>query len=121
MNYARYITDHLDKPFEWGKHDCITFAVGWLSRRAGVEWFPGAPAPVWSNAIEARRAVLDAGGLQIAFDAALKRIDVAAAQDGDVTLIGRTVYLFTGRHIVAPGPNGLVFIDRTQAPCAWSL
>ena len=119
MTLQAYISERLELPFVWGSHDCILFAIGWLNLRSGKDWL--ADLPTWSTAKEATRAVASVGGLDTAFDARLKRINPNAAKDGDLALVGRTAFLFSGPHIVGPGHQGLVFIERTQACAAWSL
>lgn len=121
MNYAAYILDRLDQPFRWGTNDCVTFAVGWLSMRAGVSWLDAAPNPDWETPRQAAIAIKKVGGLEKAFNQNLKAINPNYAQDGDITIVGKCAMLFTGRHLVGPGQDGLVFIDRTKAKCAWSL
>lgn len=117
MTLPEYIASHLDKPFEWGKNDCVLFAIGWLEHSTGRD-FLGAYKP-WHSAKEAIRKVDDAGGLESLFDASLTRINPHMADDGDIALIDRTAYLFSGPHVVSVGENGLVFIDRMEAKCAW--
>lgn len=114
-----YIAGHLKSPFVWGENDCITFSIGWLSIKSGRDLL--APFRPWSSKHEAIEAIIGAGGLEMQFDHQLRRVPASLAQDGDITLIGRTAYLFSGSHIVAPGESGLVFKPRTEATCAWSL
>jgi len=119
MTLDQYISDHLSQPFAWRGNDCVTFAVGWLSIRANKDWL--ADIPPWTNAKEAIRVVKAMGGLETQFDKHLTRIKATAAKDGDIALIGRTVFIFVGPNIVGPGRQGLIFIDRMNAKCAWSL
>lgn len=117
MTLADYIAAHLDKPFEWGSNDCVLFAIGWLELATGRDYL--GPYKPWSSAKEAIRKVDDAGGLAPLFDANLERINPNLAADGDIALIDRTAYLFSGPHVVSVGESGLVFIDRMEAKCAW--
>lgn len=119
MTLSDYIIERLERPFIWGQHDCVLFAVGWLSIRAGREMMP--PLPAWTNAKEAMAAVESVGGLEAQFDKHLTRIHPNLARDGDITLVDGTAYLFSGAQIVGPGHEGLVFKDRGIACCAWSL
>ncbi|MES2910631.1 MAG: hypothetical protein V4718_04545 [Pseudomonadota bacterium] len=118
MTFEQYLGERLNAPFVWGQNDCILFAIGWLNIATGKNWL--AALPHWSTAKEGLRIVQQIGGLQAEFDKKLSQIPPNLARNGDITLIGRTALLFSGRHIVAPGLQGLVFIDRTKAPCAWS-
>lgn len=118
MTLEKYISDRLETPFAWGEHDCILFAVGWLNIRTEKNWL--ASLPTWASAREALRIVNQLGGLEAEFDRRLQRVNPLAARNGDITLIKRTAFLFSGPHIVAPSHSGLIFLDRTKAPCAWS-
>lgn len=117
MTLPEYIAAHLNKPFAWGSNDCVLFAIGWLEHSTGRD-FLGAYKP-WRTAKEAIRKVDDAGGLESLFDAGLTRINPHMANDGDIALIDRSAYLFSGAHVVSVGESGLVFIDRMEAKCAW--
>ena len=117
MTLPDYITAHLGKPFAWGENDCVLFAIGWLEHATGKEYL--APYKPWSSAREAIRKVDDAGGLESLFDAHLQRINPHAAMDGDIALINRTAFVFSGPHVVSVGESGLVFLNRTDAQCAW--
>lgn len=114
-----YITARLTTPFTWGTHDCITFAIGWLSIRSGRDLL--APYGKWHDELGARRAIKKAGGIEAQFDAHLTRIPPSHARDGDIALVGNTVFIFTGTRLVGPGPDGLLFKRRGDATCAWSL
>lgn len=117
MTLADYITSHLGRPFEWGRNDCVLFTIGWLEHSTGRDYLT--PYKPWTNAREAIRKVDDAGGLEGLFDASLTRINPRLAVDGDITLIDRTAFLFSGPHVVSVGESGLVFLDRMEATAAW--
>lgn len=117
MTLAGYITSHLGRPFKWGEHDCVLFAVGWLEIATGRDYL-GQYKP-WSSAREATRKVSDAGGLEALFDANLQRINPHLAVDGDLALIDGTAFLFSGPHVVSVGEGGLVFKSRLDAGAAW--
>ena len=117
MILATYIADHLGKPFAWGENDCILFAIGWLESATGRDYL-GIYKP-WTSAREAIRKVDDAGGLQALFNTNLARINPNFAIDGDIALIDRTAFLFSGPHIVSVGESGLIFLDRMDAKLAW--
>ena len=117
MTLTDYITANLGKPFAWGTHDCILFTIGWLEIATGRDYL-SAYKP-WTSAKEAIRKVDEAGGLEDLFDAELQRINPNFAVDGDIALIDRTAFLFSGAHIVSVGEGGLVFLDRMEATCAW--
>jgi hypothetical protein len=118
MTLHEYITSNLRKPFEWGQHDCVLFAIGWLNQATGKDWLE--EFPKWATAKEALRSVESLGGLKAAADARLKPIHPNLARDGDIALYDGCLCLFSGAHVVGPGPSGLTFVDRTRAECAWS-
>lgn len=117
MTLADYITDHLGKPFVWGGNDCILFTIGWLEHATGRDYL--SQYKPWASARQAIAKVADAGGLEGLFDAELERINPNLAVDGDIALIDRTAFLFSGPHIVSVGESGLVFLNRMEAKCAW--
>lgn len=114
-----YITARLSTPFAWGSHDCVCFAIGWLSIVAGRDLL--APFGTWHDERSAARAIKKYGGIEKQFDLHLKRIASAHyAKDGDVTLVDGTAYLFSGPQIVGPGKHGLIFKSRMEAVSAWT-
>lgn len=118
MKLHDYITEHLGRPFKWGEHDCVLFAVGWLEVATGRDYL--GPYKPWSTAIEAARKVANAGGLDALFDQHLEAINPHLAVDGDLAIIRGTAHLFTGAHVVSVGEEGLVFKDRLEAEYAWT-
>jgi len=118
MTLADYITGHLGRPFQWGEHDCVLFAVGWLEIATGRDYL--SPYKPWSTAFEAARKVAAAGGLDALFDEHLETINPHLAVDGDLAIIRGTAHLFTGAHVVSVGEEGLLFKDRLEAEYAWT-
>lgn len=118
MTLEEYIGERLDRPFVWGEHDCVLFAIGWLNIRAGRNWLESFPP--WSTAKQALRIVQGVGGLSAEFDRRLKPIAPGLARNGDISIFNRSAVLFSGPHIVGAGKSGLLFLDRTKATCAWS-
>jgi hypothetical protein len=117
MTLPSYIAAHLGRPFSWGENDCVLFAIGWLELATGRDYL-GAYKP-WSSAREAIRKVDQAGGLESLFDAALDRIHPHMALDGDIAVVDRTAFLFSGPHIASVGESGLIFLNRMDAKAAW--
>lgn len=117
MTLPEYITAHLGKPFAWGENDCILFAIGYLEIATGRDYL--SQYKPWASAKDAIRKVDTAGGLEGLFDAQLAHVNPHLAVDGDIALIDRTAYLFSGPHIVSIGESGLVFVDRMSAKLAW--
>ncbi len=118
MTLHDYIAGHLGRPFQWGEHDCVLFAVGWLEISTGRDYL--SPYKPWSTAIEAARKVAAAGGLDALFDAHLTPIEPNFAADGDLAIIRGTAFIFSGPHVVSVGEEGLIFLDRLEAQYAWS-
>lgn len=119
MTLHNYITSRLDEPFCYGRLDCVLFATDWIKHATGRDVI--ADLPGWSTEKEAFRVIRDAGGLEKAIDARLDRINPNKAKDGDIALCNGCVMVFSGAHIVGPGKNGIDYIDRMRAECAWSV
>lgn len=121
-NLTAYIEAHLNKPFVWGVNDCVTFSVGWLNLKTNKNWFKELNLPQWSTQKEAYRAMRACGGLGAAFEANLKPLMLpTGAKDGDIGLMHNVTYLFYGAHIVGVNLDGLMFLNRKYATCAWSV
>jgi len=118
MILAEYIHSKLDLPFAWGSNDCVTFVLGWVEIHTGCNH--KSSLQPWLSEIEAVKAIKAAGGLLHKCNELFKPVNPLAAVDGDIALIDRTVYLFSGPNIVGPGSSGLVFDDRMRVKCAWS-
>ena len=120
MKFHEYITQSLNTKFEWGKHDCVTWAIGWGNILFGENLL--APYGVWTDRRSAIAAIKAAGGLSKAFDSNNRLISIHPnfATDGDLVLVGKSACLFSGEHVVGAGKNGLVFRDRTIGREAWT-
>lgn len=117
MTLPEYITRHLRVPFCWGTHDCVLFAAGWVELATGIDHL--AEVPRWTTKREAMRALRAHGGLERLLDERFKRTHPNLAADGSLALYRDAICLFSGPHIVGPGPDGLNFINRMEAQCAW--
>jgi hypothetical protein len=118
MTLPEYISLHANQGFEWGKNDCCTFAIGWLQLQTGRDYLT--KHKPWRAAREAYKKLRDLGGLLVLFQKNLKQINPNMAQDGDLTVHQGAAHLFSGRHIVSVGKDGLIFTDRTVAKEAWT-
>jgi hypothetical protein len=119
MTLPEYIQSNLKAPFQWGFFDCVTFSATWVQMRTGID--PLAGLPKWETERQARRVIASAGGVEAAIDRQFASISPNFARDGDIGMHDFSVGIFSGPHIVCPGPEGLAFIDRTKAKCAWSI
>lgn len=118
MTLPEYISLHANKPFKWGENDCCTFIGEWARIKTGRDYL--AEHKPWTTAKQAARKLRDLGGLSVLLQSTLKQINPNMAQDGDLTIYQGTAHLFSGRHIVSVGLDGLVFTDRTKAKEAWT-
>ena len=114
---ASYIAEHINRPFAWGDNDCCTFAGGWIQVKTGKDYL--AEHRPWRTARQASKKLRDLGGLFFLFTENLTSINPKMAQDGDLTIIDGTASIFSGRHVVSVGLEGLVYKDRSEAECAW--
>ena len=99
--------------------DCVLFAAGWVKEKTGVDHLEGMTK--WKNERQAKRAIKAAGGLKAAISERLPSVHPNMAKDGDIGLINGSVCIFSGAHVVGAAENGLKFINRMEAECAWSV
>lgn len=74
-----------DWPFQWGRHDCVTFAADCAAVVTGRD--PIGDLRGWRTARQAWEAMERQGGLLIAMGRRLREIPVGAARRGDVGLV----------------------------------
>lgn len=112
------IAQALQRPFEWGVHDCALFAADAVWAMTGTDLAEGWRGR-YRTATAARRrlagaGLADAGALAAAH---LPEIALARADQGDIAAIwteaGPALAVVTGPLLAAPGPRGLRFGDRT--------
>lgn len=114
------------RPFQWGEHDCATFAARCWAARTGSDALAGL---AWASEAEAQ-AIIDAGGgLRALVVARLgePRAPLLAAH-GDVVLAldpqaeppREVLAVCVGQHHVAPGTRGLIVLPLEAATAAWS-
>ncbi len=118
MNLPEYIQTHIDKRFVWGENDCITFAIGWLEIETGRDYLT--EHRPWRNARQASKKLRALNGLFFLFQRYLVPINPRMAKDGDMTIHQGAAHIFSGRHIVSVGLEGLVFTDRCVTEKAWT-
>lgn len=81
-----YLREQAALPFVWGQTDCVQFAAGMVERISRAR-----PAlPIYSSEIEAKRALVELGGLEAAVTAVLGPArparELLEAADGDIVL-----------------------------------
>lgn len=119
MKLADYINARHSDPFKWGKNDCIHFTIGWLEHRLSRSIL--CQYGSWHTEDEATAAIAKVGGLKREFDDKLCRIAPNLAHDGDIAMIERVTYLFSGAQLITVGKEGLRIRPRTEAKLAWTI
>lgn len=125
LNHAVDTARH--KPFCWGYHDCAQFAAGVVKAMTGVDF-----AASFRGRYRTRReavAAIKAAGFRSLEDIATAKlgesIEPRLAQRGDVVLIhtpeGNALGICTGVLAVAPGPDGLTFVEPGGWRKAWRV
>lgn len=115
-------------PFEWGRHDCCTFAAGAVQAMTGFDAmaeFRGR----YATRIGSLRALsrFGAGALAPTLDAKFPPIGASSAQRGDVVMSAGALGICMGAALIAVGSvgdrEGLVMIDRAKwiEPTAWAV
>jgi len=86
-----YLREQAVLPFAWGKTDCVQFAAGMVQRMRGAR----PDLPVYSSEIDAKRTLVELGGLEAAVSAVLgpAQDDFRLCVDGDIVLTA-----FHGEH-----------------------
>lgn len=114
---SRCIEEALQRPFEWGRHDCALFAADAVLAMTGVD-----PAEVWRGRYSTPRGaitVLRRGGHDdhIAVAAGyLPEVHPSRAAMGDIMEVetpeGAALGVLTGAVIAVPGAASLGFMSR---------
>lgn len=127
----RYLVDGARKrPFEYGKHDCSTFAMLELPRALAGEDFRGRIGVEWTSESEAM-ALLDDRGLEFYVTQAFgppvigwkfgRRGDIGmvmpSAASGNMPLLG----VILGGMAAVPAPDGLTFLRTDRLEKVWRL
>lgn len=127
----QYIREVRDQPFEWGAHDCLTFANSAVVAQTGQgfadQWI--GKAKTARDAIRLYRAHIAAAEVTsgpAALDKLLRRVDGWPSR-GDIT--GRRVEKFAtgyalgvclGNKIAFPGWDGLQFFSMEKDDLVWA-
>ena len=111
-----YLREQVGQPFIWGKTDCVQLAAGMVERMRGVR-----PAlPQYESEIDAKRALIELGGLEEAVSAVLgpSQTDLRRCADGDIVLTA-----FHGEKALGIALPSLhkFFIRRTNETGLWHL
>lgn len=121
------------RPFEWGAHDCVTFAAACIQAVTGTD--PIADLRGWDSRDQAGDRVAQLSGrrhsgLQSAIAIIFARygwpeITPRRAGRGDICLVavgqGRLTAVCLGAQLAAPGPRRLQHLPLTQALATWRI
>lgn len=122
---AREFADASRRDFEYGRHDCATFANKCVLAINGTSAWSVDFGRYGSEA-GAARAIRRAGGLVVGLDRHAPRVALNDASRGDLALIetpkGPAVGVIDGRNIlIAADPTGLAVVPRSCATIAWKV
>ena len=113
------------RPFEWGVHDCCTFAAACWQARTGQAVLG---ALQWQSEAEAQALLAELGGLRAAVAGLLgepgpallcAQGDVVLAVDPNNPAGAELLCVCLGPHLVAPGARGLMVLQLADGLCCW--
>lgn len=116
-----------ETPFEWGKHDCATFAIECVAAVRGEEFKKEVRVVFgeWATAMEAARAT--AAGLQLCGAVILgKPVRPALLSMGDLGIFrdddGRETFcVHDGANFICPGTIGLQRVPFERVLLGWRI
>lgn len=128
--FTQVIADARTRTFEWGLHDCVTFASAAVRARtqrdvlAEIGLFPA-----WRTALEAAHAIESVGGLHAALTHLFgEPVAILAARAGDVAIVRdperpSRELLAVCHHgvLLAPSLRGLAVLSLATALAAWKV
>ena len=115
-----YLIECMNKPFQWGVHDCCIFSVRWIEKITGNKYLPDVSP--WNSALSAMRYIKENyNTLEEKLDSELEQINCNFAVDGDVTVVDGTMFIFSNNYIVSVGYHGLDMLPRSKAKKAWRV
>lgn len=117
----------LQRPFEWGQHDCMLFPADAVLAMTGVD-----PAKEWRGRYSTRigaarilRKVIAAGDGSAVVRSILPEIAPLLASDGDIAAVEqdglRIMGVIIGPMFASPGPDVLAFVSRDEVVVAFHL
>lgn len=127
LTLETYLSEAREKPFCWGKNDCVLFAAGWVWFVTGKD-----PARRWrgryATKMEAARRIKEAGADDmiaagdILFGASRALDRVSHARRGDVALSNGAFGVVTGASAVFLKPTvGLSSVALRDCQRVWAL
>jgi len=134
---SEYIDDCRDRPFEWGKHDCLTFANNCIKAQmidGALDDLLGDYNCAKSALFRFKRRGKELGyntkdAIISALNDRLKRLETQYPPRGSITARRDDIDTTTGwmlgvvmrRQSAFVGPQGLVFMDREPDDLFWSV
>jgi hypothetical protein len=138
-NWTRLLNDHVEEyrftPFEWGVHDCGTFAAAAFHLLTGIEPDYGVARPRSSLQSFLKHQLRDPDGLRGLTSKTLgfqpqsnrwqeaKRGDIVLIQSPRAQLVGlrQAMGVVLATTVAVPGPLGLAFINTSAAVQVWHV
>lgn len=119
------ITEFNQKQFEWGTHDCCTFAADCVLAMTGHDKMAKYRGG-YKSLLGAQKKINKAGGLEAAITAELGEPKQATyAKRGDVIYfispLGATAGICVGSRIAAPAISGIAYTPISEAIFAWDV
>ena len=135
---SEYIDECRDRPFCWGKHDCLTFANN--CAKAQIDEGPLDDLIGGYDCQTSALYLLRKRGKELGYKASATIVDalsdrlkpletdypprgsiVARKSDGETLVMGYMLGVVMRRHSAFVGPEGLIFMDRQSRDLYWSV
>lgn len=125
--YHRAIATAQLLPFQWGVHDCVTFAAYLVDAISDLDVTARFKAKYrWTNQGEAARLILAAGSLQALVTEFMgPPISWVNLSLGDALMAFNNgkeiVCIHDGHNLIAPADKGLMSVPLSSAICGWRI
>ncbi len=124
-----YLWRHQRVPFEYGRHDCRTFACRWVDSQLDTNYLLRVEAHIRSKGLRQVLGTLrNVGGYMAMCAEIVGKLpsDDSAHKPGDVAIFlqadnTETLGIVSSRLVHAPGQEGLVAFGADRIRCYWSL
>lgn len=118
------IEDHADTEFVWGVNDCCLFVARVVDAMTDSDIETQLNAS-YSDEETALAYIASFGSLEAAVSSYLGQPEPGRPLRGDVVLIdggeGPALGILVGGHIAGMGPNGFVYLPRSEALQRWAI
>lgn len=124
QRFSDYLRERRDMAFDWGSHDCCTFAAGAVEAVTGRN--PMADVPPYSNEFDAVRMVHEGGGMEALATSILgESVSPMFATVGDVVLLTNEdrelLGVCNGVNAIAASKDGTAALEMSAAIAAWKV